>query len=305
MMHRRPFTDRRSPCWRRSRTRPSSPSRTPACSRSWSSATPSFRRATARSPRRWSSRPRRPRCCGSSRPRRPTSRRVLDAHRRERRQPLRAPIGAIIRRSRTTSSRCAHCRHDARRQLGDARRPARSDAVHGPDGSPGGAFLDGDDPRPGRSTAAIATSSRTSLRLAAPRHADHARDAAAPRRRGDRRSDVVRCESPAVHRAPDRAAGDVRGPGRHRHRERPAVRGAGAAQRRAPGEQPPGHRGAGAADRDGRSAARDRLRRRRTSQRVLDAIVAERRCALRVRTLAARSRCVEGERPSCRWCFAG
>ena len=30
---------RRSPCWRRSRTRPSSPSRTPGCSRSWSSAT--------------------------------------------------------------------------------------------------------------------------------------------------------------------------------------------------------------------------------------------------------------------------
>ena len=37
----------RSPCWRRSRTRPSSPSRTPGCSRSWSSATPNFRRATA------------------------------------------------------------------------------------------------------------------------------------------------------------------------------------------------------------------------------------------------------------------
>ena len=47
----------RSRCWRRSPTRRSSPSRTPGCSRSWSSATPSFRRATARSPRRWSSRP--------------------------------------------------------------------------------------------------------------------------------------------------------------------------------------------------------------------------------------------------------
>ena len=31
---RRAFTDARSPCWRRSRTRPSSPSRTPGCSRS-------------------------------------------------------------------------------------------------------------------------------------------------------------------------------------------------------------------------------------------------------------------------------
>ena len=56
-----------------------------------------------------------------------------------------------------------------------------------------------------------------------------------------------------------RAAGDVRRPGGHRHRERPAVRGAGAAQRRASGEQPPGHRGAGAADGDGRDPAGDRL----------------------------------------------
>ena len=37
---------------------------------------------------------------------------------------------------------------------------------------------------------------------------------------------VVRVEVQPVHRAADRAAGDVRGPGRHRHRERPAVRGA-------------------------------------------------------------------------------
>ena len=70
---------------------------------------------------------------------------------------------------------------------------------------------------------------------------------------------VRRVEVRAVHRPADRAAGDVRGPGRHRHRERPAVRGAGAAQRRASGEQPPGHRGAGAADGDGRGAAGDRL----------------------------------------------
>ena len=37
----RPFSAARSRCWRRSPTRPSSPSRTPGCSRSWSSATPS------------------------------------------------------------------------------------------------------------------------------------------------------------------------------------------------------------------------------------------------------------------------
>ena len=59
--------------------------------------------------------------------------------------------------------------------------------------------------------------------------------------------------SPAVHRPADRAAGDVRGPGRHRHRERPAVRGAGAAQ-------PPSlTRGAGAADRHRRDPAGHRL----------------------------------------------
>ena len=77
------------------------------------------------------------------------------------------------------------------------------------------------------------------------------------RHRGDRRSYSDR--GPAVHRARDRAAGDVRGPGGDRHRERPAVRGAGAAQRRASGEQSPGHRGAGAADRHRRDPAGDRL----------------------------------------------
>ena len=44
---------------------------------------------------------------------------------------------------------------------------------------------------------------------------------------------VARHGAAALHRQPDRAAGDVRRPGRHRHRERPAVRGAGGAQPRA------------------------------------------------------------------------
>ena len=44
LSHGSPTADRA--CWRRSPTRPSSPSRTPGCSRSWSSATPTFRRAT-------------------------------------------------------------------------------------------------------------------------------------------------------------------------------------------------------------------------------------------------------------------
>ena len=55
-----------------------------------------LRRVTARSPRRWSSRPPRPRCCGSS-PRRPlTSSRVLDAS-------SRAPCGCAGRAARHIS----------------------------------------------------------------------------------------------------------------------------------------------------------------------------------------------------------
>ena len=56
----------RSSCSRPSPTRPSSPSRTSGCSRSW-------RPATATSPRPSSSRPRRARSCASSPARRPTS----------------------------------------------------------------------------------------------------------------------------------------------------------------------------------------------------------------------------------------
>ena len=69
----RAFTMRQQISSARSQTRPSSPSRTPACSRNWSSATPTSRRATARSRRRWSSRPPWPRSCGSSLRRRRSS----------------------------------------------------------------------------------------------------------------------------------------------------------------------------------------------------------------------------------------
>ena len=89
--------------------------------------------------------------------------------------------------------------------------------------------------------------------------------------RGDRRAQPVRYERASVHGCADRAAGDVRGPGRHRDRERPALRGAGAAQRRAPGEQSPGHRGARAADRD-RRVLRVIATRRPISPHVLDAV---------------------------------
>ena len=69
-----------------------------------------------------------------------------------------------------------------------------------------------------------------------------ARRAAAARRRGHRRHrSSPRSRLRPFTDAADRAAGDVRRPGRHRHRERPPVRGAGAAQRRASGEQSPGH----------------------------------------------------------------
>ena len=55
-----PFSTSRSRSWRRSPTRPSSPSRTPGCSRSWSSATASSTES------RWSSRPRPAELLGSS-----------------------------------------------------------------------------------------------------------------------------------------------------------------------------------------------------------------------------------------------
>ena len=72
-LHVQPFTEtvpsrtarNRSRCWRRLPIRPSSRSRTPGCSRSWRSATGSWRK-------RWSSRPRRLRYSGLSPVRRPT-----------------------------------------------------------------------------------------------------------------------------------------------------------------------------------------------------------------------------------------
>ena len=64
----------------------------------------------------------------------------------------------------------------------------------------------------------------------------------------------------AVLRRPDRAAQDLRRPGRHRHRERPAVQGAG-------GAQPRPHRDAGAADGHRRDPARHHPARRPTSSR--------------------------------------
>ena len=62
---------------------------------------------------------------------------------------------------------------------------------------------------------------------------------------------VRRDRGPALHRQADRAAPDLRRPGRHRHRERAAVH-------RAAGHERRPHRGAGAADGDQRDPAGDR-----------------------------------------------
>ena len=76
--------------------------------------------------------------------------------------------------------------------------------------------------------------------------------AAAPAaaRRSGRSEPAAREVRPFTERA-IAPAGDLRRPGRDRHRERPPVH-------RAAGEQPHAHRGAGAADGDGRGAAGDR-----------------------------------------------
>ena len=100
-----------------------------------------------------------------------------------------------------------------------------------------------------------------------------------------------------VHRPRDRAAGDVRRPGRHRHRERPAVRGAGAAQRRP-------ERGAGAADRDRPRSCASSPPRRPTCSRSCDAVAEERRrlCDAERRASSVR---VDGGRPAVGVAIAG
>ena len=82
------------------------------------------------------------------------------------------------------------------------------------------------------------------------RLSDHAGRSAAPGRRGRRHDQPPARRDEPVHGQADRAAEDLRQPGRHRHRERASVHRAGGAQRRATGRPR-------AADGDRRSAQGD------------------------------------------------
>ena len=234
-----PFTEPRSRCWRRSRTRPSSRSRTPGCSRSWSSATraqgaTAGHRGAGAADRDW------PRSCGSSPRRRPTLQRVLQD--RSSRLPRRL-CDALGRRA------CS----DSRARSGGSRR-APDSAEHGEMAV--GEVLDF------QTAPGVVPTRASPAGACVPASAERSRSPTWPRPpslgipvRAQiqaligfrtvifvpllRQAECVgvlsiqRFEVRPFTDAADRAAGDVRGPGGHRHRERPAVRGAGAAHGRA------------------------------------------------------------------------
>ena len=221
------------PCSRPSPTRPSSPSRTSACSRSCRSATRSDRGAGAADGDR--------RDPAGHQPLADRRAAGVRHHRASAPEPVRRRAVAILlavdgdalhleprawRRPRRASTSCGTPSRCRRRELRDG---------------PGDPDRRGR-PRPRRREdpeyeyRPIGRERRLSQRCWASRcsaRAGHRRD----RRRAHRRR-------PFTDRA-DRAAQDVRRPGRHRHRERAAVPGAGGAQPRA-------DRGARAADRDQR-----------------------------------------------------
>ena len=214
----------RSRCWRRSPTRPSSPSRTPASSRSWSSA-------TASSPRRWSSRRPRARCCGSSPPRRPTSSRCstrcVESAARLCERRLRMPSSGVDGRGLRAESLTAHSGPLLETSSSDIRlrRRSRIRRRAGARSSAGRSTSPTCQADPESEFDRSASSSSASGRIA--------RRPAAPRGRRDRRHRAATAARSARSPTADRAAGDVRGPGRHRHRERPPVRGAAGAHGRA------------------------------------------------------------------------
>ena len=109
-----------------------------------------------------------------------------------------------------------------------------------------------DDPRRGhRDSRAGVPDNRVPLEAGRGLHPDNLGDTAAARRyTAGRHLHQSGARGPAVLGQADRAPRDVCQPGRHRHRERPAVQGIGGPQSR-------GDRGAGAADRDWRDPRGD------------------------------------------------
>ena len=156
---------------------------------------------------------------------------VLDSDRRERGAPLR---GAVRRHLRCDGRRIALVGRDG--PMAPAAAASRWTALVRGTHRRGRAALERRTihvRRPAdRPSTTFPTGSATAT---ARRPPDDARRAAAPRGRG-RSASISRRVAPRSRpftRAADRAAGDVRRPGGHRHRERPPVRGAGGAQRRA------------------------------------------------------------------------
>ena len=243
-VERRPFRTSRSSCSRRSRTRRSSPSRTRASSRSWSSATRSFRRATARSPKRWSSRPRRPTCCASS-PAHPPSSRTSSTHWSSTAARLcgaehavvQVPDGDMLRivASVLTNEEAARTGPSVRQRSTqkDFRRHRSRSYVRGSRAElPWSVGRFTWQTWPTRRSSSSPRAARSSRRIGVQSAGDSATD---PGRRADRRVHAALTPIGRLQPVPGGAARNVRGPGRHRDRERPPVRGAGAAQRRASG----------------------------------------------------------------------
>ena len=201
----------------------------------------SSRRATPTSARRWSSRPRRARCCASSAARRPISSRCSTRSRRARR--------ACAGTTAWSSPREGDMHPPRRARAPVTSRPAdRARLVRGTRPS-ARAILDrrtihvaepGRRPVPETQRAARAVGLRTCSRC---RCCGRARRSAAINLRRDRGA--------AVHRPADRAAA-------RRSRTRPSSPSRTPGCSGAAGEQPRPDRGAGAADRDRRGAAGDR-----------------------------------------------
>ena len=230
----RALLGRRSSSSRPSPTRPSSPSRTSACSRSW-------RRATAISPRRWSSRPRPARSCASISSSPSDVQPVFETIVRSAARLCEAKIAAVFRYDGELLRHGGARRGDTRVR-GAARHPACPS-------EPGDADTAGRARGPGGPRPRCAGRSRVlaDARARGGEPADRPRRPHAAVRAVDRRDHDVAAGGQTVSASGRSSSEDLRRPGRHRHRERPPVQGAG-------GPKPRPHRGARAADRDQRGA---------------------------------------------------